>query len=75
MASSEAEPEKLGLGVSDHASHAETGGSGEGETKKPTKLSDFSLEFWVSVLCCVDCRGLFLHLVPVSIVNKCSTKN
>ena len=52
MASSEAEPKKLKLGVSDHASHARTGGGGEGETKKPTKRSDFSLDYWVSVLCC-----------------------
>ena len=52
MASSEAEPKKLKLGVSDHASHARTGGGGEGETKKPTKRSDFSLDEWVSVLCC-----------------------
>ena len=47
-----AEPEKLG--VTDHLSHAETGGGAEGE-KKPTKLSDFNLRWWVSVLCCRDC--------------------
>ena len=55
MASSEAEQGKLKLGVTDHANHAGTGGGGEGETKKATKLSDFSLRLWVSVLCCVDC--------------------
>ena len=52
MASSEAEQGKLKLGVTDQASHAGTGGGGEGEKKKATKRSDFSLRIWVSILCC-----------------------
>ena len=48
MAYSEAAEVKLG--VTDHPSHPETGGGAEGE-KKPTKLSDFDLQLWVSVLC------------------------
>ena len=64
MASSEADPERLG--VTDHASRAETGGGAEGE-KKPTKRSDFDLEYWVSVLCCGDCSNM------ISSMNKCNT--
>ena len=61
----EAEPEKLG--VTDHPSRTETGGGAEGE-KKPTKLSDFDLQLWVSVLCCGDCSNM------ISFINKCNMK-
>ena len=68
MASSEADPERLG--VTDHPtdpSRAETGGGADGEKKKPTKRSDFNLTYWVSVLCCGDCSNM------ISFMNKCNT--
>ena len=65
MASSEAAEVKLG--VTDHPNHPETGGGAGREKKNPTKLSEFDLWDWVSVLCCGDCSNM------ISSMNKCNT--